>query len=87
MRKATVPATARLEVDGGTNGGISIKGANRCDVLVRSKIEANADSQSGSRQIVSATRVENSGARSCHGALGHTQFEALNGGITLKHLA
>jgi len=63
MREATVSATGTLEVDGGTNGGISIKGANRSDILVRSKVEANADSDSESRQIVSAIRVETSGAR------------------------
>lgn len=63
MREVTIPASARLEVDGGTNGGISIKGANRSDILVRSKIEANQDDQSDSRRVASEIRVEAAGGR------------------------
>ena len=35
IREATIPVAGRLDVDGGANGGISIKGGNRNDVLVR----------------------------------------------------
>ncbi|HTQ56262.1 MAG TPA: DUF4097 family beta strand repeat-containing protein [Bryobacteraceae bacterium] len=63
MREAVVPAGGMLEVDGGTNGGIAIKAANRSDILVRSRVEAQAEEGTGSRQIVSAIRVETAGGR------------------------
>jgi len=63
MREVTVPAGGQLDVDGGANGGISVKGANRNDILVRSKVEANQDDDAQSRQVVAAIRVETSGGR------------------------
>jgi hypothetical protein len=63
MREATVPASAQLEVDGGINGGIAIKGADRSDILVRSRVEANEDDQADSRRMVSQVRVETDGGR------------------------
>ena len=47
IREVTVPAGGQLDVDGGANGGISIKGANRSDILVRSKVQAYQDRRSG----------------------------------------
>ena len=61
MREVTIPATGRLDVDGGTNGGISINGANRSDILVRSRVEAGWDDQDDAHQIVSQVRVETAG--------------------------
>jgi DUF4097 and DUF4098 domain-containing protein YvlB len=63
MREVTIPVTAQLDVDGGTNGGISIKGANRSDILVRSKVEAYQDNESDSRRMASEIRVETSAGR------------------------
>ncbi|MGA2136569.1 MAG: DUF4097 family beta strand repeat-containing protein [Bryobacteraceae bacterium] len=63
MREAVVPAAGALEVDGGTNGGITVKAANRSDILVRSRVEAEGDQESEARQMVSEVRVETSGAR------------------------
>jgi len=63
IRETTIPATGQLEVDGGTNGGIAIKGANRSDILVRSRVEAYEDDESDSRRMVSQVRVETDGAR------------------------
>jgi DUF4097 and DUF4098 domain-containing protein YvlB len=50
-------------VDGGVNGGISIKGANRSDILVRSKVQAYQDDEADSRRVASEIRVETSGGR------------------------
>ena len=64
MREVTIPTSGRLDVDAGTNGGISIKGANRSDILVRSKVEAGWDDHDGqaeARQIVSEVRVDAAG--------------------------
>ncbi len=63
MREVTVPAGGHLDVDGGTNGGISIKGSNRSDILVRSRVEAYRDDESDSRQVVAAIHVETASGR------------------------
>jgi DUF4097 and DUF4098 domain-containing protein YvlB len=63
MREVTAPAVGQLDVDGGINGGISIKGANRSDILVRSKVEAYQDDEADSRRVASEVRVEIAGGR------------------------
>lgn len=63
MREVTVPAGGRLDVDGGANGGISIKGANRNDILVRSKVQAYRDDEADSRRVASEIHVETAGGR------------------------
>jgi DUF4097 and DUF4098 domain-containing protein YvlB len=63
IREVTVPAGGQLDVDGGVNGGISIKGANRSDILVRSKVQAYQDDQADSRRVAAEIRVETAGGR------------------------
>jgi DUF4097 and DUF4098 domain-containing protein YvlB len=46
IRETTVAAIPTLNVDGRQNGGISIKGANRADILVRAMVQAHADTDS-----------------------------------------
>ena len=123
IREVSVPAGGQLDVDGGVNGGISIKGADRDDIHVRSKVQAYRNDEADSRQVVSEIHVEtssgrvhatgpnseergwsvsfeifvpqrtdlvlrtNNGGIGIAGVQGHTQFEAVNGGVVLKHLA
>jgi len=123
IREITVPSVGQLDVDGGMNGGISVKGASRGDILVRSKVESSQDEQGEARRVVSEIHVEAAGGRvratgpamekhgwavsyeilvpqnidlvlhthngaiSIRGVRGHTQFEAMNGGVSLMHLA
>ena len=63
IREVTVPAGGRLDVDGGVNGGISIKGANRSDILVRSKVQAYQDDEKDSRRVAAEIHVETAGGR------------------------
>jgi DUF4097 and DUF4098 domain-containing protein YvlB len=58
IREATMPAGGSLDVDGGVNGGISIKGANRNDILVRSKVQTYQEDEADSRRVASEIRVE-----------------------------
>lgn len=60
LRETTVPATGRIEVDGGKNGGISVRGENRSDVLVRACVRAWADTEAEAKNLVDTTRVETS---------------------------
>src|ERR1700730_19060294 len=46
ITEQTIASAGKLNVDPGGNGGIHIKGWTRNDVLVRTKIEAWADSDS-----------------------------------------
>lgn len=60
LREFTIPATGRIEVDGGKNGGISVKGENRSDVLVRACVQAWGPSAAEAKNIVDTTRIETS---------------------------
>src|SRR4051794_37225427 len=40
LREMTVPTGGVINVDSGKNGGISVKGENRSDVLVRACVQA-----------------------------------------------
>jgi DUF4097 and DUF4098 domain-containing protein YvlB len=63
VREATLPGTNPLDVDAGTNGGIRVRGWDRADVLVRTKIAAYAESDAEARQLASGVRVDTSGGR------------------------
>lgn len=55
IREITLPAGA-LAVDGGPNGGISVAGSDRGDILVRARVMAWADDEQAARDL--ASRVE-----------------------------
>src|SRR5438552_17610625 len=63
VREETVPGLNPLEIDGGQNGGIHIRGWDRNDVLVRAKIRSYADSAADARRIVSGVRLDTAGGR------------------------
>jgi DUF4097 and DUF4098 domain-containing protein YvlB len=63
VRDATVAGTGLLDVDAGRNGGIRIRGWDRGDVLVRTKIVGYAGTEAEARRIVSDVRVETAGGR------------------------
>lgn len=58
MREVSFPASNLLSVDGKRNGGISVIGENRSDVLVRSCIQAWADSEEAAQKLVGDIRIE-----------------------------
>jgi hypothetical protein len=57
MREKTVPASGSLRIDAGTNGGVTVKGWNRSDVLVRSKVETWAPTMDEARSLTSSVAV------------------------------
>jgi Putative adhesin len=61
MREQTVAYAGRLSVDAGVNGGVSVKGWDGGGVLVRSKVEAQADDD-GTAQSMVAQVVVNASA-------------------------
>lgn len=60
LREFTLPATGSIEADGGKNGGISVRGENRSDVLVRACVRGWADSKAEAQNLVDTTRIETS---------------------------
>jgi DUF4097 and DUF4098 domain-containing protein YvlB len=63
MREQTIAYAGQLTIDGGRNGGVTVKGWSRADVLVRSKVEASAISDSDARALASQIRVSSSAGR------------------------
>jgi hypothetical protein len=57
MREQTVPATGRMTIDGKQNGGVSVKGWDRTEVLVRSQVRAQSDNDADSKATVSQVIV------------------------------
>ena len=60
IRESTVAVSA-LTVDGRQNGGISIKGADRADVLVRAMVQAQGESDAEARTTGAQVLVHTSG--------------------------
>ena len=59
VRELTVLAGAStLAVDAAPNGGISVEGTGRGDVLVRAKIVATADTEARAREILNSVRID-----------------------------
>jgi len=63
IRETTVVAAGQLNVDGGQNGGISVKGANRADILVRAKVQTSGNDDADARGLASQVQIEAAGAR------------------------
>jgi len=61
VREATIGGANPVDIDASPNGGIRVRGWDRGDVLVRSRISAQADSDAEARALVSGTRVDTAG--------------------------
>lgn len=62
-RELTIPAVSSLTVDGGRNGGVSVKGENRSDILVRACVNGWAGSEAEAKALVAGVRIETGGGR------------------------
>ncbi len=60
VRETTIAAIATLNVDGRGNGGVSVKGANRSDILVRAMVQAQGASDSEANSLASQVLVNSS---------------------------
>jgi len=61
VREETLNGANPLDVDTGGNGGISVRGWDRGDVLMRARIVVHADSDAEARRIASAVRIDTAG--------------------------
>src|SRR5271169_3585763 len=68
IREQTLAAPGRITADAGRNGGVTVKGWLRNDVLVRSRVEVWADTDADANATMSQIRVDtSSGAISANG--------------------
>jgi hypothetical protein len=58
VREQTIPARSNLRVDGRDNGGIEVIGWDRNEILVRSKIQARAGSESAAKELADQIRID-----------------------------
>lgn len=58
MREQSVAFAGQLTVDAGTNGGVSVKGWDNAGVLVRSRVETQANDQPTADAMASQVRVD-----------------------------
>ena len=63
MREQTTASVGVLNIDAGKNGGASIKGWTRADVLVRTRIEGWGNSDGEAKAISSQVLIDTSGGR------------------------
>jgi len=62
--ESTVARTSgTLVIDGRTNGGISVYGSSRRDILVTAKIQANARSEARAEEIAGAITIRTAGGK------------------------
>ena len=64
MKEQTLPATeATINVDGKMNGGISIKGWERNEILVRARVQGAAPTEAAAKELTNQVRIETAGAQ------------------------
>jgi hypothetical protein len=63
IKEQTIPAGGVINVDGRRNGGVSVKGWERNEVLVRSQIQTAAPTVAEADQLATQIRVETAGLR------------------------
>jgi hypothetical protein len=73
LREATLGA-GDLTVDGKRNGGITVRGENRSDILVRACVQSWAETQSEADAIVKGVRVETGGTVRAEGGSDEKNF-------------
>lgn len=60
IREQTMPAAGRLSVDASPNGGVSVKGWLRGEVLVRSRIDTSADTAATATALARQVSIDGS---------------------------
>ena len=63
IREQSLPSIGRLSMDAGQNGGATIKGWLRGDVLVRARVEASGENEGAAAIMASRVMVDGSGGQ------------------------
>jgi hypothetical protein len=63
IREQSLPSIGRLSLDASPNGGVTVKGWLRGDVLVRARVEASGDNEGAAANLASRVMVDSSGGQ------------------------
>jgi DUF4097 and DUF4098 domain-containing protein YvlB len=63
VKEQTLPTSDTISVDGRTNGGISIKGWERNEILMRARIQTAAPSEAEAQEIAKQVKIETAGLK------------------------
>ena len=63
VREQTTPAIGRLNVDASRNGGVTVKGWSRGEVLVRARVEASAENDGAAKNLASRVSIDSNGGQ------------------------
>jgi hypothetical protein len=63
IREQSVASIGRLNIDAGQNGGVTVKGWLRGDVLVRARVEASGDTEGDAANLASRVMIDSSGGQ------------------------
>ncbi len=61
VRESAIGAAGTIEIDAGRNGGISVRGWDRGDAVVRARVVAHGASDADARRIASEVRIDTIG--------------------------
>src|SRR6185369_18009611 len=61
MREQSLPSIGRLNIDASPNGGATVKGWLRSDVLVRARVEASGENEGAAANLASRVMIDGSG--------------------------
>jgi len=63
VRELSLPSIGRLNIDASPNGGITVKGWSRGDVLVRARVEGQGENEGAAANMVSRVTIDGSGGQ------------------------
>jgi hypothetical protein len=63
VREQTVASIGRLSVDANRNGGVTVKGWLRNEVLVRARVEASAENEGAAANLASRVSLDSNGGQ------------------------
>jgi hypothetical protein len=63
VREQTVASIGRLNVDAGRNGGVTVKGWRRGDVLVRARVDASGETEAAAGILASQVWIDSAGGQ------------------------
>lgn len=63
IKETTLPAASHLTVDGGVNGGIRVRGRQQSEILVRARVQTQADTDAQARALAGRITIHTSGGR------------------------
>src|SRR6476660_3273278 len=63
INETTIAAVPRLSVDGGINGGMTVKGWQKNEILVRARVQTSAESDGRARDLARQVIIHTGGGR------------------------